>query len=212
MPPKVEFHFDFGSPNAYLAHKLIPAIEQRTGATFTYVPVLLGGVFKLTNNQAPMVQFKGIRNKLEYQRLETRRFIARHGLTQFRMNPHFPVNTVQIMRGAAAAEMDGGLEPYVDAVFHHMWEEPKKMDDPAVIAAALDASGLDGARVLARIQDQEVKDRLLRNTESSVERGTFGAPTFFVDGEIFFGKDRLREVEEQIAAAKAAPRSGAQGG
>ena len=142
-------------------HKLIPAVEQRTGAKFIYVPVLLGGVFKLTNNQAPMVQFKGIKNKLEYQQLETRRFIAKHGLTQFKMNPHFPVNTVQIMRGAAAAEMDGGLAPYVDAVFRCMWEEGRKMDDAQVIGAALDQAGLDGARVLARIQDQEIKDRLL---------------------------------------------------
>ena len=200
MTPKVEFHFDFGSPNAYFVHKLIPAVEQRTGAKFIHVPVLLGGVFKLTNNQAPMVQFKGIKNKLEYQQLETRRFIARHGLTQFKMNPHFPVNTVQIMRGAAAAEMDGGLAPYVDAVFRHMWEEGRKMDDAQVIGAALDQAGLDGARVLARIQDQEIKDRLLKNTEASVARGTFGSPTFFVGDEIYFGKDRLRDVEEEIVA------------
>jgi 2-hydroxychromene-2-carboxylate isomerase len=203
MTPKVEFHFDFGSPNAYFVHKLIPGVERRTGVTFTYVPILLGGVFKLTNNQAPMLQFKGIKNKLEYQRLETVRFIGKHGLTAFKMNPHFPVNTVQIMRGAVAAETDGGFAKYVDAVFHHMWEEGKKMDDPDVIRAALDQSGLDGARVLARIQDQEVKDRLLKNTEASVARGTFGAPTMFVGEEIFFGKDRLRDVEEEIEAAKA---------
>jgi 2-hydroxychromene-2-carboxylate isomerase len=202
MTARIEFHFDFGSPNAYFVHKLVPAVEQRTGATFVYVPVLLGGVFKLTNNQAPMVQFKGIKNKLEYQQLETRRFIAHHGLAKFKMNPHFPVNTVQIMRGAAAAEMDGGLAPYVDAVFRHMWEEGLKMDDPQAIRAALDQSGLDGARILARIQDQEVKDRLLKNTEASVARGTFGSPTFFVDDEIYFGKDRLRDVEEAIAAKK----------
>jgi 2-hydroxychromene-2-carboxylate isomerase len=201
MSPKVEFHFDFGSPNAYIAHKLIPGIEERTGATFTYVPVLLGGVFKLTNNQAPMLQFKGIKNKLEYQRLEMIRFLKKHGLSAFRMNPHFPVNTVQIMRGAAAAEIDGGLATYVDAVFRHMWEEERKMDDPAVIGAALDAAGIEGTRVLARIQDQDVKDRLLRNTESSVARGTFGSPTFYVDDAIFFGKDRLRDVEEEIVAA-----------
>jgi 2-hydroxychromene-2-carboxylate isomerase len=150
-----------------------------------------------------MVQFKGIKNKLEYQRLEMVRFIRKHGLSAFKMNPHFPVNTVQIMRGAAAAEMDGGFAPYVDAVFRCMWEDGKKMDDPQVIRSALDEAGLDGARVLARIQDQEVKDRLLKNTESSVARGTFGAPTFFVGTEIFFGKDRLREIEEEIEAAKA---------
>jgi 2-hydroxychromene-2-carboxylate isomerase len=200
VTPNVEFHFDFGSPNAYLAHKLIPAVEQRTGARFLYVPVLLGGVFKLTNNQAPMVQFKDVKNKLEYQRLETRRFIDTHKLARFRMNPHFPVNTVQIMRGAVAAEMDGQVARYVEVVFHHMWEEPKKMDDPAVIRAALEESGLDGERILARIQDQDVKDRLLANTQASVARGTFGAPTFFVGEEIFFGKDRLRDVEEEIAA------------
>jgi 2-hydroxychromene-2-carboxylate isomerase len=203
MTPKVEFHFDFGSPNAYFVHKLIPQVEQRTGVKFTYVPILLGGVFKLTNNQPPMVQFKGVKNKQEYQRLEIVRFIKKHGLSQFKMNPHFPVNTVQIMRGAAAAEMDGQLAKYVDAVFHHMWEEGKKMDDPEIIRAALDSSGIDGARVLARIQDQDVKDKLLKNTEASVARGTFGAPTFLVGDEIFFGKDRLRDVEEEIVAAKA---------
>jgi len=200
---KVEFHFDFGSPNAYFAHKLIPAIEQRTGATFRYVPVLLGGVFKLTNNQAPMVQFKGIKNKLEYQRLEIERFIKKHGLTQFKMNPHFPINTVQIMRGAVAADMDGMFAVYVDAVFRHVWEQGRKMDDPEVIRAALDEAGLNGVGTLQPIQDQAVKDRLLKNTEGSVARGTFGSPTFFVGEEIFFGKDRLGDVEEAIETAKA---------
>src|SRR6185436_16818076 len=206
MTPKVEFHFDFGSPNAYFVHKLIPQVEQRTGAKLAYVPILLGGVFKLTNNQPPMVQFKGVKNKQEYQRLEIVRFIKKHGLTAFKMNPHFPVHTVQIMRGAAAAEMDGQLAKYVDAVFRHMWEEGKKMDDPDVIRTALDGSGIDGARVLARIQDQDVKDKLLQNTEASVARGTFGAPTFFVGDEIFFGKDRLRDVEEEIVAQRSAHR------
>lgn len=195
---KVEFHFDFGSPNAYFCHKLIPGIEKRTGATFEYIPVLLGGVFKLTNNQSPMVAFADIKNKQEYNRLETQRFIARHGLTTFNRNPHFPVNTIQIMRGAVAAKIDDCFADYVDAVYHHMWEDPKKMDEPDVIQAALEASGLDGAGVLARTQDQEVKDQLLKNTEASVERGTFGSPTFFVGDEIYFGKDRLRDVEEMI--------------
>jgi len=197
---QVEFHFDFGSPNAYLAHKLIPGIEQRTGAAFVYVPVLLGGVFKLTHNVAPLVQFKDVKNKLEYQRLEMRRFIDKHGLTQFQWNPHFPVNTVQIMRGAIVAQRSA-LMPYVDAVFHHMWEAPKKMDDPAVIRAALEESGLDAERILAGIQDPDVKDVLLKNTEGSVARGTFGAPTFYVGDEIYFGKDRLRDLEEVVAQA-----------
>ena len=196
--PHVEFHFDFGSPNAYLAHLLIPQIEQRTGAPFEYVPVLLGGVFKLTNNRAPMESFQGVKNKLEYQRLETQRFIRRHGITRFAMNPFFPVNTLMIMRGAVAAQMEGVFARYVGEVFRHMWAEPKKMDDPAVARAALEESGLDGARLLAMTQEPAVKDRLLANTQRSVERGAFGSPTFFVGDEMFFGKDRLRDVEEEI--------------
>lgn len=200
----VEFHFDFGSPNAYLSHKLIRGIEQRTGTAFVYVPVLLGGVFKLTNNSAPLVQFKDVKNKLEYQRLEMQRFIKQHGLTKFQWNPNFPVNTVQIMRGAIVAGMDDALMPYVDAVFDGMWEGAKKMDDPEVVRAVLEASGLDAARILARTQDQDVKDALLKNTEASVARGTFGAPTFYVGDDMFFGKDRLRDLEEEIVRRAAA--------
>jgi len=198
--PDVEFHFDFGSPNAYLAHRVIPGIETRTGVRFTYVPVLLGGVFKATGNRSPMEAFAGIRNKLEYERLETQRFLRRHGITDYVRNPFFPVNTLRIMRGAVAAQIDGGLAAYVDTVFHHMWVEPKKLDEPEVIRAALDQSGLDGARMLSRIEDAEVKSRLIANTEQSVARGSFGSPTFFVGEEMWFGKDRLRDVEEAIAA------------
>ena len=202
MTPKVEFHYDFGSLNSYLAHKVVPGIEQRTGASFAYVPILLGGVFKLANNASPIVQFKDIKAKLDYMKIETKRFIRRHGLTHFKMNPHFPVNTVQIMRGAVAAEMDGQLASYADAVFDCMWEQGLKMDDADVIRTALDAAGLDGARTLARIQDQDVKDKLLKNTEATVARGTFGTPTIFVGDEIFFGKDKLADVEEEIVARK----------
>lgn len=198
--PTIEFHFDFGSPNAYFAHKVIPSIEARTGTTFRYVPVLLGGVFKLTGNKPPMVAFDGIKNKNEYQRLEIQRFIRKHGLTAFRMNPHFPVNTVQVMRGAVAAGRNGVLARYVDAVFHHMWEQPKKMDDADVIRAALDAASLNGVHLLAASQEQSVKDELLANTEGSVARGTFGSPTFFVGSEMFFGKDSLRDVEDEVVA------------
>lgn len=199
-PPDVAFHFDFGSPNAYLSHKVIPAIESGTGVDFRYVPVLLGGVFKLTNNRPPMAQQQGVRNKADYERLETERFIARHRITTFRRNPHFPVNTLRIMRGAAAAEIDGTLRAYVEAVFHHMWEEPKKLDEPEVIRAALESSGLDGGAILARTEDRDVKDRLIANTEASVDAGAFGSPVFFVGTEMFFGKDRLRDVEEMIRA------------
>lgn len=199
----VEFHFDFGSPNAYFCHKLIPEIEARTGATFEYVPVLLGGVFKMTNNQSPMVAFADIKNKQEYNRLETQRFIEKHKLTAYKRNPDFPINTIQIMRGAVAAKADGYLADYVAAVYQHMWEDPKKMDEPDVIRAALNASGLDGERTMTRIQSQAIKDALLQNTEASVARGTFGSPTFFVGNEIYFGKDRLRDVEDAIVASGA---------
>jgi 2-hydroxychromene-2-carboxylate isomerase len=200
---KVEFHFDFGSPNAYLAHLIVPQIEQRTGVKFKYVPVLLGGVFKLTNNRSPAVSMLGIKNRLEYEELERQRFVRRHNITRFTWNPFFIVNTLFIMRGAIAAEIEGVFERYVDEVFRHMWAEPKKMDDPEVVRAALEESGFDASALLARVREPGVKDRLLQNTQASVARGTFGSPTFFVGNEIFFGKDRLRDVEEEIVGASA---------
>jgi 2-hydroxychromene-2-carboxylate isomerase len=196
--PKVQFLFDFGSPNAYLADLVIPAIEKRTGVKFDYVPVLLGGIFKLTNNASPAVTLKDVKNKREYQGVETQRFIRRHNITTFRPNPFFPVNTLQLMRGAVAAQAEGMFEPYFKAVYHHMWEEPKKMDDPAVMRDALLASGVDADRVIARSQDGDVKNRLLELTQNAVDRGAFGSPTFFVGDEMFFGKDQLRDVEESI--------------
>ncbi|HEV8714486.1 MAG TPA: 2-hydroxychromene-2-carboxylate isomerase [Candidatus Binatia bacterium] len=198
----VEFHFDFGSPNAYLSHLVIPQIEQRTGVKFAYVPILLGGVFKLTNNRSPAESLVGIKNKPEYERLEMNRFLRRHGITRFQSNPFFPVNTLMLMRGAIAAQSLGVFARYVDEMYRHMWAEPKKMDDPTVLRAALDESGLDSERFFELVQTAEIKNRLLQNTQRSVERGTFGAPTFFVGEEIFFGKDRLREVEELIMASR----------
>jgi 2-hydroxychromene-2-carboxylate isomerase len=195
---KVEFLFDFGSPNAYLAHRVIPAIEKRTGVAFEYVPILLGGVFKLTNNKPPMIQFGDIKNKLDYDRLEMRRFVERHHLSQFQMNPFFPVNTLKIMRAAIAAQAQGVLPRYVDSVFHWMWEAPRKMDDPAVIRDALLESGLDADKLLALSESPEIKERLMVNTSDAVERGVFGSPSFFVGSELFFGKDRLHDVEEEI--------------
>ena len=195
---KVEFHFDFGSPNAYLSHLVIPEIVRRTGVDFRYVPILLGGVFKLTNNRSPAESLAGIRNKPEYERLEMSRFLQRHRITRFQFNPFFPVNTLTLMRGAIAARSLGVFDRYVDEMFRHMWADPKKLDDPGVLRAALEESGLNAERLLALVQTREVKDELLANTERSVARGTFGAPTFFVEDEIFFGKDRLRDVEERI--------------
>jgi len=198
----VEFHFDFGSPNAYLAHLVIPALEKRSGVRFAYVPVLLGGVFKATGNVSPAVSLRGVKNKPEYEALETRRFLTRHGITRFTPNPHFPVNTLQIMRGAVAAQRLGCFERYVDEVYRHMWADPRKMDEPEVIRAALLESGLPADPLLERAADPDVKQELIANTDGAVARGVFGSPSFFVAGELFFGKDRLREVEEEIEAQK----------
>jgi len=195
---KVEFLFDFGSPNAYLAERVIPDIEKRTSVKFDYVPVLLGGIFKATNNMSPFESLRGIKNKPEYQALETQRFIRRHNITNFRQNPHFPVNTLMLMRGAVAAQLEGMFEPYFRAAYHHMWEEPKKMDDAEVFRSAFISSGIDIDRLIARAQQDDVKKRLIDLTTDAVNRGAFGSPTFFVGKEMFFGKDQLRDVEESI--------------
>jgi len=205
-PLKVEFHFDFGSPNAYLAVLVLPEIERRTGVKFDYIPVLLGGVYKATGNMSPTASLRGIRNKPEYNALETARFLRRHNITKFKSNPYFPVNTLTLMRGAVAGQLEGLFEPYFRAAYHHMWVEPKKMDDPQVFREAFLSSGLDIDRIIARAQQDDVKKKLIENTNNAVVRGSFGSPTFYVGEEIFFGKDRLREVEEEIMAQLAAER------
>ena len=206
QPVKVEFLFDFGSPNAYLCNKVIPSIEARTGAVFEYVPILLGGLFKLANNRAPGEAFAGIPNKQAYDRLEIARFVAKHGLSRYKPNPFFPVNTLKIMRGACAAQKLGCLARYVDVVFAAMWEDGKNMDEVQVIAATLAASGLDSEKIMALSQDSEVKAMLLRNTQSAHDRGAFGSPSFLIGRELWFGKDRLRDVEDEILRLNTQPR------
>ena len=198
-PTAPEFMFDFGSPNAFLSHEAIPAIEKRTGVKFEYVPVLLGGIFKATNNRSPAESLAGIKNKPEFQVVETERFVRRFAVKPYTPNPFFPVNTLNLMRAAVAAQFEGVFEKYVDAAFHHMWVEPKKMDDPEVALKALAGSGLDAAKLFARAQEPEVKAKLIENTQAAVERGAFGSPTFFVGKEMFFGKEQLREVEELVS-------------
>lgn len=197
--PTVQFLFDFGSLNAYLSHKMIPGIEARTGARFDYVPVLLGGLFKLANNRSPMEAYAEIPNKLAYEKMEIARFVRKNGLTAFKWSPFFPVNTLQIMRGAVAAQTLGCFEKYVDAVFAALWEREKNMGDPEIAAAELQAAGLDAKALLAATQAAEVKARLLANTQEAHARGAFGSPTYYVGEEMYFGKDRLGEVEEEIA-------------
>ena len=199
MSQNPQFLFDFGSPNAFLSHEAIPAIEKRTGVKFEYVPILLGGIFKSTNNKSPAETLAGVKNKPQFQVLETERFVKRFGVKPYTWNPFFPVNTLNLMRAAVAAQLEGVFEKYVEAAFHHMWVEPKKMDDPEVAAKALASSGLDAAKLFARAQDADVKGKLLENTQSAVERGAFGSPTFFVGNEMFWGKDRMEFLEAALA-------------
>ncbi|NOJ49650.1 2-hydroxychromene-2-carboxylate isomerase [Bradyrhizobium archetypum] len=199
MSTNPQFLFDVGSPNAFLSHEAIPAIEKRTGVKFEYVPILLGGIFKATNNKSPAETLAGIKNKREFHALETERFLKRFGVKPYVWNPFFPVNTLNLMRAAVAAQFEGVFEQYVEAAFHHMWVEPKKMDDPDIAAKALASSGLDATRLLARAQDADVKSRLIENTQNAVDRGAFGSPTFFVGKEMFFGKEQLRDVEEMVS-------------
>ncbi len=197
---RVEFLFDFASPNAYLVHRVLPDFIARTAAEVAYRPVLLGGLFKATGNQAPMVTFAHVKGKMAYERLEMNRFIKQHRIP-FRMNPSFPVNTLHLMRGAIVAEESGDLERYVELMMVHMWQEPKKLDDPGVIAQVLELGGFDAAAFMARAQEQPVKDRLAANTAAAVARGVFGLPSFFVGDQLWFGKERLRDVETYLMAS-----------
>ncbi len=199
MSQNPQFLFDFGSPNAFLSHEAIPAIEKRAKVRFEYVPILLGGIFKATNNKSPAETLAGIKNKREFQVIETERFVKRFKVQPYVMNPFFPVNTLNLMRAAIAAQLEGVFETYVEAAFHHMWREPKKMDDPEVAVKAFNSSNLDGAKLLARGQEADVKAKLIANTQDAVDRGAFGSPTFFVGKEMFFGKEQLREVEEMVS-------------
>jgi 2-hydroxychromene-2-carboxylate isomerase len=193
MPPTVEFYFDYGSPYSYIAHCRLPDLLRRTGAEVQYRIMLLGGVFQLTGNASP------IANALKWPngRRDLERFIRKYQVP-YRPNPHFPVNTLKLMRGAVAAEEDGVFERYTDAAFGGVWRQALKMDDDAVFGRVLDEAGLDRNRIFARIAEDGVKQKLKALTEAAVARGVFGAPTFFVNGEMFFGQDRLDFVEDAL--------------
>lgn len=195
----LELIFDFGSPNAYLIMDMAAELAAHHQAELRVTPCLLGGIFKATGNKAPFIRYADAPARMAYERLEMERFIRRHQLTKFRMNPHFPLNTLLVMRGAIAAQQDGRLMDYIHVVNRAIWEDGAKMDDPAVVQQVLDAGSFDGAALLARTQDDSVKSQLVQNTQEAVERGVFGIPTFFVGDEIFFGKERLGQVAEALA-------------
>lgn len=200
MPKRLEFYFDFGSPNAYLTHHALAGVIARTGAELVYVPVLLGGIFKATGNQAPMMAFRNVKGKLDYERLEFARFVKKHGLTAFTWNSAFPVNTILLMRGAIKAQKDGTLPAYIAAGLAAMWEDDKDMSNPETFVTVMNAAGLDGQALAEATQEPEIKSALMEATEAAVDRGVFGIPTFFVGNEMFFGKERLRQVEEELMA------------
>lgn len=198
MPKTLEFVFDPGGPNAYLAWKALPPILERTGAALVYRPVSLGGLFKLTGNRAPMVRYADAPAKWAYEQLEFQRFIKAHRIP-FRMNPKFPQNTLTLMRAAVAAEEAGVLDRFVPAAMTAMWEQERNLGDAQVIAAMLDEAGLDGPALLARAGEQDIKDALAARTDALAARGVFGVPTFFVGTEMFWGKERLGQVEAALA-------------
>lgn len=206
MTRTVDFYFDFGSPNAYLAAKVLPRIAARAGATISYRPALLGGVFKATGNVSPMQAFAPVKGKLAYEMLEMQRFVDRHGLHAFQMNPFFPINTLPLMRAQFAALHLGECDSCADAdifretCFAAIWEEGLNMGDDAIARARIAAAGLNADRIFAAAQTSEIKQALMDATNAAVERGLFGMPTFFVGDDMFFGKDRLDQVAERLAA------------
>ena len=199
MSKTVEFYFDFGSPNAYLAHHALKGVLGRTGAQVEYKPVLLGGIFKATNNQPPMMAFANIKGKMAYEKLEFERFVKKHALNNFTFNSRFPVNTLLMMRAAMVAQRDGYLDAYIEAGLKALWEDDQNMADPEIFAAVMTQVGFDGPALVAATQDDVVKSALVAATAEAVARGVFGIPTFFVGDEMFFGKERLGQVEEELA-------------
>ena len=194
MSKQLEFFFDVGSPTTYLAWTQVPAIVERRNAQLDLRPFLLGGVFKATGNASPIT----IEPKGKYLFEDIERFVRRYDVP-FRLNPYFPINTLALMRGAVAAKMDGELQRYLDIVFPAIWEHGLNMGDPEVVGRTLSAGGLDSARFRARIQEDGVKQALIAATQEAVERGAFGAPTFFVGQEMFFGQDRLDFLDDALA-------------
>jgi 2-hydroxychromene-2-carboxylate isomerase len=193
--PRLEYFFDYVSPFSYLADSQLPAIAERTGAEIVYRPFFLAGVMQAAKNSPPIT----VPNKGKYMFADITRWARRYGV-EANPNPHFPVNTLHAMRAAVAALGDRRFPDFHRAMFRAVWAEGRNLADEEVLRAAVDAAGLDGAKIVARAKEQEVKDALRRNGEEAVERGAFGAPTFFVGGEMFWGNDRLDFVEEALVS------------
>lgn len=194
----VDFYYDVVSPNAYLCHRVLPQIAAQTGARFRYIPCLLGGIFKATGNLPPFVTYAKVKGKMPYEDLEIKRFVARHGIDDFKWNPHFPINSLLPMRVAVAADRAGHGAAFVQACLPAMWEAGQNLSDAQVLQDTLIAAGLDGGALVAAAADGAVKQGLIDNTQAAVDRGVFGVPTFFVGDEMYFGKERLGQIEDDI--------------
>jgi 2-hydroxychromene-2-carboxylate isomerase len=191
-----DFYFDFGSPAAYLAFTQLPKLQADTNSTVIYKPMLLGGVFQTTGNQSPAT----IPAKGRYTFTDFSRFAKRYGVVHNR-NPYFPINTLMLMRGAVGLQRTKPEQflAYCDAVFNAIWVDSLNMNDPAVLGKALSDKGFEPAAFIALCGEQATKDALKAITEEAVARGVFGAPTFFVEGEMFWGQDRLDWVREALS-------------
>lgn len=198
MTQPIDFYFDFGSPHSYLAHLRIAEVANKCDLQFNYIPVLLGGIFKATGNRSPIESFAGIDNKEAYQKVEIHRFLKRHGLLdKFKMNPHFPVNTLALMRAAVAAKRidNDTYHNYINTVFNGMWLQQLDLNNVEVIQSLLSGADLPLEKLLTDMQTDEVKQALIGNTESAVKKGLFGVPSFINNDELYFGKESLYVFE-----------------
>jgi 2-hydroxychromene-2-carboxylate isomerase len=198
----VEYIFDFAAPNGYLAWYPLGDIVARAGAQLTVTPVFLGGMHKLTGNAPPMIRDAGVKGKVPYAALEFQRFLDRHGMDRFRMHPALPFNSIMLQRVLVAAQDEAERQAIVEALLPAVWERNIDCGDADAVGRELTQAGLDAGRLLAATQDPEVKARLAENTEHAVDRGAFGIPTFFVDGEMWFGKERLGQLADYLAGGK----------
>lgn len=198
MTADLDFYFDFGSPTAYLAYKRLNQLAERYDLTINYQPILLGGLFKATDNASPVtIPAKG----LYMMQHDLPRFAKRYGV-RMEMNPHFPINTLLLMRGAFAAQQLECFKSYCETVYDAMWVEGLNMGDPEVIRTRLSQAGINADVLLALTQEQSIKDKLHTNTKAVVMRGAFGVPTMFIGDQMFFGQDRLDFVEEYFLQRK----------
>lgn len=195
---KIDFIFDLASPNAYFCHKVLPEFQEKNKLVIDYVPCLLGGIFKATGNQPPWMAFAGVENKMKYMMNEMQRFISRHNLLEYKMNSHFPLNTLQLMRMLSAIDDRAQMLKVTDELFKGIWEKDLKLDDEEVLKQLFLSIGVDANNLVALAKLQTSKDKLLQNTSAAIDAGVFGIPTFKVGNEIFFGKEALLEIPRYL--------------